>query len=630
MLIAMKKNQSKSTLTKRRLAILILAVLFFVSSCATFKVKDIKKPVNVDKKISEEFYNYINKKKFFEACRSYIEYKTCCGESSELTSMQKAIKDLYKDEVKKLKKDSIKGVEYSYTLYSLFDNPSDVSYFKDRLIFYIKNYIDSKIAKLHSIEAASLMIYMLHFLPEYYYPYEKLVEIFLDRQNPLMSEKYLKELKGLIERNRIEGNLPDDYSKKLENLENQVKKIKEQQANYKLQTAISNTIDSSVKIVVDRGIKTEGGSTVPDQILGTGVVIDSSGYILTNYHIIKSSVDPEYEGYSKIYVIPGRDESIKLTAEVVGYDRIFDLAVIKVEKNLTCKIKFGDSDSLEEGEQVLAIGNPIGLVNTVTSGIVSAKKRPFIQIGNIIQIDAALNPGNSGGALINRDGYLVGIAFAGFLELENLNFAIPSNLVLYDLFKLFRKGEVKRSWVGANVEKVKDTVKVNYVVPESNAELAGIKPGDIVESVNGFKIDDTYQIQSRVSYFENPVVVKFHIKRGEEELELKVPLARRPYLPSVYIFTHDSTNSIVGPLFGIILTDVSVQKRKYVPVERVIPGSPAADFGITGGDEIKIRDIIYRKKPGIFFLRADIKSKRFGYLGKSVVLSTYQDINSFI
>ncbi|KPJ80126.1 MAG: hypothetical protein AMS17_20920 [Spirochaetes bacterium DG_61] len=116
---------------------------------------------------------------------------------------------------------------------------------------------------------------------------------------------------------------------------------------------------------------------------------------------------------------------------------MFDLALLKIEKEIESHVKFGDSDTLKQGEKVVAIGNPVGLTNTVTSGVVSSLDRPFLQIGNIIQIDAALNPGNSGGALINSDGYLVGIAFAGLENFENLNFAIPSNLILSVLFRLY-------------------------------------------------------------------------------------------------------------------------------------------------------------------------------------------------
>ncbi len=633
MLIKMKLNNANRRLVFFILLLILTIPLFFLlTSCATYNLKDIKKPENVDKKILEEFDKNIKEQNFFASCKSYIEYKNCCETDNKLSLMESKIKELYKKKEVEFNKDSLYGVDYSFTMYSLFDDKNDIENYKNILIDGINRAIDKNIYKMHSLEAASFLIYMSRYLPDYYYPYYKLVEVFLNRKNQLLSEKYLKKVKELISKKDYKYKVDKDIFNKLEDLENKIEKLKkdDKKVNNPLQTAIANTIDSSVKIIVDKGIKTEGGATVPDKILGTGVVIDKEGYILTNYHIIKSSVDPEYEGYSKIYVIPGKDESIKLVANVVGYDRVFDLALIKVEKRLESKIKIGDSDKLKEGEQVLAIGNPIGLVNTVTSGIVSATKRPFIQIGNIIQIDTALNPGNSGGALINKNGYLVGIAFAGFLELENLNFAIPSNLVLYDLFKLFKKGEVKRSWIGASAEKTGNDIVINYIVPNSSAELGGLKINDIIENVNSVSTKEIFDVQNSISYFEKPVIVRLHIKRDGEEHILKLPLSDRPFLPSLYIYFHDSVESIVAPLFGIVLTDVSPGRRRYIPVKRVIPGTPAAEFGITRGDEIKIRGIVYRKKTGVFFLQADLKSKRFGYMGKSIVLVNYEEINSFL
>ncbi len=645
MLINMKSKRKSFKL----LLILTLSIAFFINSCVTFKVKNIKNSENVDQKIYEEFKNNVNQKDFFSASKSYIEYQNCCSNkaNSKSVEMLSLIETLYNEKIKSsLAEGSIDAINLSFSMYNLINKDSNngndsKSRYKKDLLQSINNFIDKGLKNKTDLEKASIYINLNRYNKSYYYPYEKLVELFIRRKNPILAEKYYMELRKSIEQEKKSEskesiNPPlEEYQKKLNQFSEQIEKLKlgKKDKDKLLQEAIKATIDSSVKILVDRGIKTEGGRGIPDQVLGTGVVIDNSGYIITNYHIIESSVDPEYEGYSKIYVIPGKNEkseNLKFVAEVVGYDKIFDLAILKVVKNLPSKIKFGDSDSLKEGEKVIAIGNPVGLTNTVTSGVVSATKRRFIQIGSIIQIDAALNPGNSGGALIDENGYLVGITFAGFLNLQNLNFAIPSNLVLNDVFKLFRKGEVKRSWIGCAVEKKDGVVVIDYTVPEGNAEVAGLKVGDIIRDVNGVNVKKIYDIQREVSFFEQPVVLPIKLEREGKEIVLKIPLSKRPTYPARYIKKIDTIENIVTPLFGIILTNIETGRRRFLTVERVIPGSPAAEFGITEGDELLLRSINFDKRNGVFSLIADLKSKRFGLLNKTIVLYTYEDINSFI
>ena len=645
MLISMKKTRFFLAL----LSVLTILLMPLANSCITFKVKNIKNPENVEQKIYDEFKNNIDKKDFFSACKSYIEYKNCCSEKSNSKSnlMLKLLKKMYSEKIELLLSEGkIEAVNLSYSMYNLVNEESSakkdgkIDYKKD-LIESINYYINKGLKDKSDIEKASLYMYLSLYDHGYYYPYEKLVELFIKRKNWVLADKYYQKLKGIFkDQDKINTKINiypplENYQKRLDEFSSEIKKLRESEKDKDkvIQEAIASTIDSSVKILVDRGIKTEGGRGIPDQMLGTGVVLNNNGYIITNYHIIESSVDPKYEGYSKIYVIPGRDEefeNLKLVAEVYGYDKIFDLAVLKVVKELPTKIKFGDSDRLKEGERVIAIGNPVGLTNTVTSGVVSATKRSFIQIGNIIQIDAALNPGNSGGALINNYGYLVGITFAGFLNFQNLNFAIPSNLILNDIFKLFIKGEVKRSWIGCSVEKKDKVIQVNYVVPESNAEISGLRVGDVIKSVNSKDVKEIYDIQKEISFFESPVVIPMLIERDGKDIPLIISIGKRPTYPARYIKKVDTIENIITPLFGIVLTNIETGKRKYHSIERIIPGSPAAEFGIAEGDEILLRSINFDKKNGVFSLIADLRSKRFGFLNKTIVIYNYEDINSFI
>jgi S1-C subfamily serine protease len=396
------------------------------------------------------------------------------------------------------------------------------------------------------------------------------------------------------------------------------------------EVAIENAVKSSVKIIVDRGIKTEGGVGVPDQVLGTGIVIDPRGYILTNHHIIESDVDPSYEGYSRVYVIPGKDENIRFVAKVVGYDEVFDLALIKIEKQLESRVMVGDSTKLRQGEKVVAIGNPVGLTNTVTSGIVSSTDRPYLQIGNVIQIDAALNPGNSGGALINDEGYLVGIAFAGLANFENLNFAIPSTHMLTILGRLYAEGRIDRSWIGCSLDEDEEGLTIAYVVPNSPAEVSGFEVGDIIHSVNGKQVYSLFEVQDIFSNLHSPIIMSVQIQRDGERLERKVYLAERPVYPALYIYERDAKEKIITPLYGMVLTKIEQERKKEYVVSKILSDSVANSVGIGEGDTIRIKELKYEEEEKMFYLVIELKSKRFGNINRNMVLYRYRDVNAFI
>jgi S1-C subfamily serine protease len=359
-------------------------------------------------------------------------------------------------------------------------------------------------------------------------------------------------------------------------------------------------------------------------------VIDGSGYIITNHHIIESSVDPKYEGYSKVFVIPGDDDNVRFTAKIVGYDPIYDLALIKIENNMESFIRFGDSNVIRQGQKVLAIGNPVGLTNTVTSGVVSSLDRPFLQIGNIIQIDAALNPGNSGGALINDQGYLVGVAFAGLESFENLNFAIPSNLLLSQLFRLYQGGEVERSWAGLAVEKRGEDLIVDYIVPEGPGRPSRLLKGDVIQAVNQKPVHEINDIQALISYYNSPIIINLTVERDNKSESKNILLKKRPQTPAVYIYNHDAHENIITPLFGIVATRVDPRRKKSYLVSRIVAGSIANSVGITEGDLIKMKTVKYDEENRYFYLPIELKSKRFGYINKSITLYSPADINIFI
>ena len=610
---------------------LLLVVLAFIS-CVSNSVQEKSNVKNVDSKIREEFEEYRENGDFYGAARSYIEFMLCC-QDERAEAMRREIASMYGEKVKLFKGEgnNLALIEHTYSYINLLDeylSNEERAALEGDIATYIKLYIRADLRGLSDLEQASWLLYLerLAMSEGSVYIRSSLTDLFLQRDNPVLSQVYLDLLSASLEGSDEQT---DASQKEFAALVDGVAKLQSRSGDI-FEAAIENAVRSSVKIIVDRGIKTERGMGVPDQALGTGIVIDSRGYILTNHHIIESDVDPSYEGYSRVYVIPGKDENIRLVAKVIGYDEVFDLALLKVEKQLESRVMIGDSDNLRQGEKVVAIGNPVGLTNTVTSGIVSSTDRPYLQIGNVIQIDAALNPGNSGGALIDNEGYLVGIAFAGLANFENLNFAIPSNHMLTILGRLYAGDRTKRSWIGCSLEEDDEGLTIAYIVPNSPAEVSGLEIGDIIRSVNGKKVSTLFEVQDIYSNLGSPIIVTMQIQRDGERIERKVYLADRPVYPALYIYNRDAKEKIITPLYGIVLTQVEQERKKEYVVSKILSGSVANSVGIGEGDMVKIRDLKYEEEGKMFYLVIELKSKRFGNIHRNMVLYRYIEVNAFI
>lgn len=619
----------------RMSAALFLIVLTVAASCTTYTVKDSKDIQKVDKKILEEFNTHIKEEQFYDACSSYIEFMNCCSnDEATKAKMIDSLTRLYEKRRTELENegDIESLLEYTASFIRLLEwekteHEASILEYKKQHDQYVQRFIISDLSNKGELEKASWLIYLTHITQDNPHAYRELAEIFLQRGNALLADKYFQSYASLVEKG--EGTAPpEDFV----DLENRLKELEKGIAQQKTlpSAVIENAVKSSVKILVDKGIKTERGVGMPDQVMGTGVIIDERGYIITNYHIIESKVDPKYEGYSRVYAIPGDDEDARFIAKVMGYDRVYDLALLKIEKEMESRIQVGDSDLLKQGDEVVAIGNPVGLTNTVTSGVVSSKKRPFLQIGSIIQIDAALNPGNSGGALINRDGFLVGISFAGLRNFESLNFAIPANHMLSILSGLYEGGEFKRSWIGCSADEQEDGLRINYSVPNSPADVSGLRKGDIIKAVNGISVSKLFDVQRNIVYFKSPSVIRLTLIRNGREVERALLLEERPVFPALYIYDHDAYENIITPLFGIEAVTIDSSRKKYYTVKSVIKGSVASEVGISEGDTIRIRAMRFDEENRVFSLYIELKSKRFGYLDKDLVLYSYIEANNFV
>ena len=272
--------------------------------------------------------------------------------------------------------------------------------------------------------------------------------------------------------------------------------------------------------------------------LGSGVIISSQGYILTNQHVVEAADEIE------VALADGK----KFVAKVVGSDPESDLAVLKVDARDLPAITLGQAENLRVGDVVLAIGNPLGVGQTVTMGIVSALHRTGLSINtfeNFIQTDAAINQGNSGGALIDASGNLVGINTAILSQTGGsigIGFAIPVSTAKLVMEQLIATGAVTRGWVGVELQEITAELAESFklgttagvliagVQRGSPAERAGIKPGDIVVAVDGKQVRDPDAMRNLIVALVPGKQTTLKLKRAQKDLELSVQVGKRPGL----------------------------------------------------------------------------------------------------
>lgn len=270
--------------------------------------------------------------------------------------------------------------------------------------------------------------------------------------------------------------------------------------------------------------------------LGSGVIVSPEGYLLTNNHVIAGADDIE------VQLSDGRQAQAKL----VGSDPDTDVAVLKISLDRLPVITFGDAEALQIGDVVLAIGNPFGVGQTVTAGIVSALGRNQLGINryeNFIQTDAAINPGNSGGALVDTSGNLMGINTAIFSESGGnlgIGFAIPTTTARQVMEGLIKDGVVTRGWIGVEprdltpemIETFKLPVKAGVmiagVLQNGPAGQGGIRPGDVVTQIAGKPVRNTVELLAAVAALPPREAAVIGVQRGSEALELSVRVAPRP------------------------------------------------------------------------------------------------------
>lgn len=327
---------------------------------------------------------------------------------------------------------------------------------------------------------------------------------------------------------------------------------------------------------------------------GSGIIVSHDGYILTNNHVI--------DGADQIFVIS--NDGTELEAKVIGSDPGTDVAVVKVEATGLPFLEFSDSDVLEVGEWVVAIGNPLGFQASVTAGIVSAKGRNNLHItdfGDLIQTDAAINPGNSGGPLIDLEGNVVGVNTAivstsgGYM---GIGFAIPSNMAKHVMTQIIKTGAVTRGFLGIAPQDLDRELATSFkldraegvliadVVAGSPAEESGLQRGDIILSVNGLEVKSSVEISKTIGLMAPGAKVDLVVYRKGKTVDISVVIGTHP--KNRQSGAYDEMLGLeVEPLSPELAEQFShYNEKKGVVITSVEPYSPAGAAGLRPGDLI--------------------------------------------
>jgi serine protease Do len=332
--------------------------------------------------------------------------------------------------------------------------------------------------------------------------------------------------------------------------------------------------------------------------LGSGVVVSADGYVLTNFHVVGEADQVD------VRLSDGRE----FRAKIVGGDKSTDIAVLKIDANNLSPARLGDSDALEAGEWVLAMGSPFGLNQTLTAGIISATGRKNVGITDyedFVQTDAAINPGNSGGPLVNLKGEVIGINTAIASRSGGsmgVGFAIPSNMARQIMDEILQNGKVVRGYLGAMIQDLNadlaqsfgydstEGVLIGDVAPGGPGQQAGLKAGDIVASYNGKPLKDANDLRNRVAATDPGSQATLEVFRDGRKQRLAVEIG-----------TLDSQAAAAAPrgedpvVLGLAVQDLTPELAAQIGVEadlrgavvtKVEPGSLAADAGLRPGDMV--------------------------------------------
>jgi serine protease Do len=363
---------------------------------------------------------------------------------------------------------------------------------------------------------------------------------------------------------------------------------------------LSERVNKSVVRVVATGYRTlepeeseEPGVAAKEQSTGSGTIIDEAGLIVTNAHVVigaqRVRVTLAVERHNGTDGHGGRITTAKtVKAEVLGLDLETDVALLRIQEAGLPALRFGDSDKLEQGEIVLAFGSPLGLDNSVSMGIVSSTSRQLKLDDPMayVQTDAPINPGSSGGPLVDSDGNVVGINTLILSQSggsEGLGFAVPSNVVATVIAELKNKGRVVRGEIGVSVQTIRPTlaqgwglpqdwgVVVSDVQPEGPGEQAGLKPGDVIQSLNGKVMESARQFNMAIYRPSGGTPVELVVLRGKKKLTIPVRVKERSNEVEIVTALASREQNLIQEL-GIFVVDIGPKLREELSSVRTEKG----------------------------------------------------------
>ena len=403
----------------------------------------------------------------------------------------------------------------------------------------------------------------------------------------------------------------------------------------KLPKTISDCINATVTVWVDQGYKVENGAGYADIVIGSGFFIDRRGYIVTNHHVISEVVNPKRKTTCKLFIKLPSDMEKKIPAKVVGYDSVMDLALLKVDYEPDFVLALGSSSELEVGDKISVIGTPIGLEGTLTSGIISSTSRTLITMGKVFQIDAAVNSGNSGGPLIDSNRTVQAIVFAGMLQYQGLNFAIPVEYLKLELPLLYRGDEFKHSWLGAfghtkRVQNNSQGLEVQYVMPGGSASYTGLKIDDVIINADDCTISTLEDFHNVCMKYESGTIITCTYLRYGQQKQGLLYLDKRPAAPVKEVYASDFVDDAFIPILGIKMVRSSTINKKSYKIDYVLEGSIADQNGFSENDNLELIDVSFDDKNELCYVVLSIERRKKGLLNFQLGLgASYDNPNYF-
>ncbi len=383
--------------------------------------------------------------------------------------------------------------------------------------------------------------------------------------------------------------------------------------------------------------------TWQDRALGSGVIVSEDGYILTNSHVVDSA---DADG---VKVTMGNDKT-EYAAKVIGSDPQTDIAVLKIEAKNLAPITLGDSDHLEVGDVVLAIGNPFGVGQSVSMGIVSALGRSFGILGrggyeDFIQTDAPINMGNSGGALVDSDGRLIGInqsIMSGSGANAGVGFAVPINLARSVLDRIVTDGKVRRGQLGVGIDSVNDDMKADLKLPDTSGAIvtgilrnsaaakAGLKPYDVITAVNGKKVSDHLHLRFAIAQLRPKSKVTLTVIRDSKERMVEVVLDESSTsVASASGGQESNESSVANPdvLKGVTLGELDSRVRRQRKIPDDIKGVLVMEVEskAPASDQLQAGDVIVEVNREAVETVDDVRKLAGEGKGKRVMLRVWTD-----